>query len=84
MNFQAAVLSAGGIRVQLATSFLNSAEFRQGTGPRLTVFLVYALLLQRDPFDSELALRIAEISGRAPVKSVVQQIISSPEFGDVF
>ena len=81
VNFQAAALTGGVTRVQLATNFLNSVEFRQGSGPRLTAFLVYALLLQRDPTEPEIALRIAEIGGRAPVKSVVEQIVGSVLFG---
>jgi hypothetical protein len=33
--FQAGALKTGTTRVQLATNFLNSSEFKNGTGPRL-------------------------------------------------
>jgi len=40
-------------RTIIASGFLNSAEFRQGTGPRLFAFLLYALMIQRDPTTPE-------------------------------
>jgi hypothetical protein len=80
VSLQTGALLSGITRVQLATNFLNSNEFRQGTGPRLTAFLVYALLLQRDPTEFEMALRVAQIGGSAPVKSIVDEIIASDQF----
>jgi hypothetical protein len=80
VNLQAGALSSGVTRVQLATNFLNTAEFRQGTGPRLTAFLLHALLLLRDPADAEMTSRIGQIAGSTPIKSIVQEIVSSSEF----
>jgi hypothetical protein len=54
VQFQASAL-AGMTRAVMASNFLNSREFRIGTGPRLTAFLIYATLLQRDPTSAEFA-----------------------------
>jgi hypothetical protein len=80
INLQTAALAGGVTRVQLATNFLNTAEFRQGTGPRLTAFLLYSLLLLRDPGQNEMAARIDQIAAATPVKTIVQEIIGSSEF----
>ena len=45
---QLALLAAGTSRTQMALNFLNGAEFRANSGPRLTAFLQYACMLQRD------------------------------------
>jgi hypothetical protein len=45
---QLALLSSGTTRTQLAMNFLNGAEFRANSGPRLTAFLQYACMLVRD------------------------------------
>jgi hypothetical protein len=81
VDFQAGALTGGVTRVQLATAFLNTAEFRQGTGARLTAFLLYALLLQRDPTVTEMNIRVAQLSSGTPIRTIVQEIISAPEFG---
>jgi hypothetical protein len=59
IDFQAAALARGTTRVQLAANFLDSLEFRNGTGPRLTAFLLYATLLQRDPTPVEFEAAVA-------------------------
>jgi hypothetical protein len=43
-------------RTIVARSFLNSAEFQQGTGPRLLAFLLYSTLLLRDGTAQERTL----------------------------
>ena len=45
---QLALLSSGTTRTQMAMNFLNGAEFRANSGPRLTAFLQYACMLVRD------------------------------------
>jgi hypothetical protein len=77
--FQAGAL-ASITRAQLASNLLNSDEFRNGTGPRLTAFLLHALVLLRDPTDGEMNARMTQIGTGTPVKSVVEQIVNSPEF----
>ncbi len=81
VDLQVGALTGGVTRVQLATAFLNTAEFRQGTGARLTAFLLYALLLQRDPTETEMNSRIAQLSGGTPIANIVQEIVASSEFG---
>jgi hypothetical protein len=67
-------------RTTLANAFLNSAEFRNGTGPRLTAFLLYSTLLLRDPTPQEFAARIAELQSGTPVRTMVLNILSANEF----
>lgn len=69
-------------RAGLAINFLNSTEFRQGTGPRLTAFLLYATLLLREPSAAEKAVRIPELTGasQAKIKQIAAGIIQSGEF----
>jgi hypothetical protein len=83
VQLQVGALAAGTTRVQLATGFLNSTEFRNGTGPRLTAFLLYALLLQRDPSDLERAQREGQIVGGADIKSLIAELLNTPEFGNL-
>jgi hypothetical protein len=80
VQFQSGALASGVSRVQLATNFLNSNEFRVGTGPRLTAFLLYALLLQRDPTADERAAREAQIGGGADIKPLIAELLNSGEF----
>ena len=80
VQLQSNALASGVSRVQLATNFLNSNEFRVGTGPRLTAFLLYALLLQRDPTTSERAAREAQIAGGADIKALIAELLNSGEF----
>jgi hypothetical protein len=84
VNFQVGALTAGITRVQLASDFLNSNEFRVGIGARLTAFLLYATLLLRGPSQEEFSLRAAQIQNGVPVRQLVDQIISSPEFSALF
>ena len=83
VNFQAGALASGITRAQLASNFLNSNEFRVGTGPRLTAFLLYATLLQRGPTQTELLLRSTQIQNGVPVRTMVDQILASQEFADL-
>ena len=64
----------------MAAAFLNSSEFQAGTGPRLTSFLLYALLLLRDPTLTELNLRVTQLQAGTLVRDIVQEILNSPEF----
>ena len=55
VDFHAGTIAAGLSRAAVARNFLNSAEFVAGTGPRLTAFLAYSTLLQRQATTSEFA-----------------------------
>ena len=80
VNYQASALAGGTSRAQLASNFLISAEFRIGTGPRLTAFLLYATLLQREPTPQELLNRAGQIQSGVPVRTLVEEFINSAEF----
>lgn len=84
VQFHTSNLAAGMTRAQLATNFLNTAEFRTGRGPRLTAFLLYATLLSRDPSIIELNDRVQQLQASpdpdATIKSIIQQIMMTTEF----
>jgi hypothetical protein len=82
--FQVSVLEAGITRVQLAQNFLSSAEFRTGTGPRLTAFLIYAVLLGRDASPDERAFRVVQLQSGVPVRSLIDQFLNAAEFLEQF
>ncbi len=67
-------------RVGLATSFLNSAEFRIGTSSRLTAFLLHAALLGRSPSQNELINRSLQLSTGTSLRALVADFIASQEF----
>lgn len=82
--YQSGVLQSGQLtRLQMATAFLNSTEFRIGTGPRLTSFLLHALLLLRDPTQSESYMRIGQLENNAPLRGIVEEILGSLEFASL-
>jgi hypothetical protein len=83
VQFRSGQLASGITRFELASQFLSSDEFRSGTGPRLTAFLLYALLLQRDPTADERALREGQIAGGADVKALIAEILNSTEFNNL-
>jgi uncharacterized repeat protein (TIGR01451 family) len=67
-------------RVELARRFLNTSEFRNGAGARLTAFLLYATLLQREASPGDRALRIAQLNAGTPVIDLINAFIATPEF----
>ena len=67
-------------RIELARRFLNTTEFRTGTGPRLTAFLLRATLLQRDPTAQERSELITKIGAGVTILDLIQEIIATPEF----
>ena len=81
---QVNALNGGTSRTQLTTSFLNSAEFRNGRGAQLTAFILYATLLSRDPSPIELPTRIQQIQSApnadAMIRTLTQEIMNSTEF----
>jgi hypothetical protein len=83
ITFQAGALSAGVPRSTMASSFLNSQEFRLGTGPRLTSFLLHAVLLMREPGGAELATRAAQIQAGTPIRSLIDEFAASAEFASL-
>jgi hypothetical protein len=80
VGFQSGVLQAGATRAQLATNLLNSEEFRIGTGPRLTAFLLYATVLFRDPTAAEFSNAIALLSQGTDRLEVIRTVLNSTEF----
>ncbi len=67
-------------RVQAAANFLNSQEFRAGTGPRLTSFLLHALLFSRDPTTAEFSNVAEQVRTGTPVKTLITRFLQSTEF----
>jgi hypothetical protein len=80
---QVGALRSGLTRVQLANNFLNSGEFRNGTGPRLTAFVLYACVLLRGPDVAERDNVIAELRSGATPKQIIERLLGSAEFVEV-
>jgi hypothetical protein len=80
VNAQLALLQSGTSRTQLAMNFLTSAEFRQNSGPKLTAFLQYACMLQRDAEQWERDFWANLMSTSMTVRQVFDQFVNSPEF----
>jgi hypothetical protein len=80
VDFHVGSLQTGGLtRVDVAVNFLNAPEFRAGIGPRLTAFLLYAAILQRDSTPGERS-SWAEVIGRgAPFADVIATFVNSGE-----
>jgi hypothetical protein len=66
-------------RIELARRFLNTTEFRDGTGTRLTCFVLYATLLQRDPTPQERSQCAVELTVK-PVLDLIGPLIGTSEF----
>ncbi len=66
-------------RTTMAVNFLNSTEFRIGTGPRLYAFLLYALFLQRDPTPAEFTAFRNALAGGASLSDLVLQQLQKYE-----
>jgi len=81
VDFQVAALQSGTSRTQLAWGFLNSAEFRQNSGPRLTAFLQYACLLLRDAEQWERDYWANLMIGGMSVREVFFYFVNSAEMG---
>jgi hypothetical protein len=80
-DWQAGNLGDGSLarRVEMARQILNSAEFRIGTGPRLSAFLLYATLAQRDAAVTERAALAQQITKGVPVGTLIESLLSSAE-----
>jgi hypothetical protein len=81
--FHAANLQAGMTRVTLASNFLNTREFREGTQARLNAFLLFASLMMREPSQAEHGARIAELQAGKTILQAIQEITSSQEFAEL-
>jgi hypothetical protein len=78
VNTQVTSLTNGTFtRSSMANFFLNSAEFRSGAGPRLTGFLPYATLLQRDPSAAEFAAARSKT-----VEANIAELLGTAEFNN--
>jgi len=86
LDFMESALAGGLSRVQFATNFLQSTEFRLGTGPRLTTFVLYACLLLRDAMNTEFTNAVTRLSPPAntPVTTLISEILASSEFAGLF
>jgi hypothetical protein len=80
IDVQTGALRSGVTRVQLAANFLNSSEFRTGTGPRLTAFVLYACTLLRDPGVVERDRIIGDLAGSVPVRTIIAALLATSEF----
>lgn len=79
VDFQAAALKTL-TRVAMATSFLNSAEFRISTGARLTAFLLRATLLNREGSAAEFNSFVSRLSSGTVPKTLIGEIVQDAEF----
>lgn len=80
---QVAALRGGMPRAIMASAFLNSEEFRAGSGPRLMSFLLYAAILQRDGSPAERDFRASQLQSGVPLRTLLEGFIESPEFAQV-
>jgi len=81
LDFMQGVLDRNELsRPQFVTNFLNSHEFRLATGPRITAFLLYATLLQRDPSPAEYGTVVAELQSGVPPREIIERLLFSAEF----
>jgi hypothetical protein len=67
-------------RAQIAYNMLSSAEFQVTTGPRMSAFLLYACLLQRDASVTEANALVTQIQQGATFLSLISNFVSSGEF----
>lgn len=67
-------------RAQLAASFLSSTEFTMVAAPRLTAFLLYGTLLQRDATALERAQRESALQAGVAVETLIAEFVRSAEF----
>jgi hypothetical protein len=79
IDLQTAAIRSHG-RTWVAQTFLNSPEFRSGRGPRLTAFLLYATLLQREPTPTERMAAMQRLAAGTPVATLIAEIVGSSEF----
>jgi hypothetical protein len=70
-------------RTIVARTFLNSSEFRQGTGPRLLAFLLYATLLLRDGAPAERAPIVAQLANPAQLQPLIAFFANSSELNSL-
>jgi len=82
LDFMQGVLDRNELtRTQFAQNFLQSEEFRLGTGPRLTTFVLYATLLLRDSSPLEFDGAVSRLQGGTTARTIIDEILISPEFG---
>jgi hypothetical protein len=80
VDFHVGTLSPAFTRAHMAGNFLQSFEFRNGTGPRLTAFLISAALQLRDPAPEERIARIQQLGSGTPIKTLIETVLSTPSF----
>ncbi len=67
-------------RTNMANSFLDSAEFRISANNKLYAFLLYALLLQRDPAAAEFENFRGRITDQNSLLPLITEQLAKPEF----
>ena len=70
-------------RTIIARTFLNSPEFRNSVGPRLTAFLLYSTLFQRQADDVDRNALIQRIASGTPILTLITDFVNSAEFAAV-
>jgi len=84
LDFMQSVLDQSKLtRSAFALNFLQSAEFRIGTGPALSSLLLYACLLQRGPNLIEFTTTRTRIAEGTSIKTMISEIMTSAEFSAV-
>ena len=73
-------LNAGLSRPQMVASFVTSPEFLSSFGPRIQTQMAYVAFLLRTATPVELQTWATALNGGATVASLVNTLISSPEF----
>lgn len=75
VTFQASALTSGLTRVQMAWAMLRSPEFETGTDPRLTTFLIFATLQNREPTAIELEECSKAIRAGTPLSLLIEALL---------
>jgi hypothetical protein len=82
LAWRESLLNSGFTRVAFVRDVLNSTEFRQNNDARLTAFLLFATVLNRDPTPSEFAQKrdaIALSPTDATLRAIIGEMVNSVE-----
>jgi hypothetical protein len=84
VDFHVKNLVNGQTRTELARNFLDSEEFRQGTGAKLTAFLLYMAVLGRDTVSTEFDDIVNLLKSGKSVNEAISSLVGTPEFAGIF
>ncbi len=80
VQFQVNALQSGAVsRTDMAWAMLNAPEFQAGANRRITAFLLYAALMNRQPSTAEVQAW-ANVLVATPLSSAADVFLKSPEF----